>query len=191
MGWYGVVNLQILAGYTLPLDNQQIWHGYLMDKSTCYLWCIHGMSTLNPAVIHTPILQEHPMNEHDVKTPWNSASRHMLTCNDCEIIFKSTRSLFGHMKEKHSVMNEVYSCQECGKAFGRKRNLVAHIQAIHDKRKFPCQVCDRIFNNRTSMYQHIRETHKSPQWHCSNIQSINLCTLLLEWEINKSYFEGQ
>ena len=49
-----------MGGYFLSLDNPQIWHGYPVDISTCYLSCIHGMSTLNPAVIHTPILQEHP-----------------------------------------------------------------------------------------------------------------------------------
>ena len=31
-----------------------------MDNPTHYLPCIHGISTLNPAVIHTYTVQEHP-----------------------------------------------------------------------------------------------------------------------------------
>lgn len=46
-----------------------------------------------------------------------------LTCIDCGKLFKSKRSLFGHRKEKHSGIQEVHSCPECGKTFGRKSNL--------------------------------------------------------------------
>ena len=53
-GRYGVVDLQIMGGYFLSLDNPQIWHGYPANLSTPYLACIQGISTLNPAVIHTP-----------------------------------------------------------------------------------------------------------------------------------------
>ena len=59
MGRYGVVELQIMGGYSLSLDNLQIWHGYQVDKTTCYTCCIHGLSILDLAVIHTPFLQEH------------------------------------------------------------------------------------------------------------------------------------
>ena len=56
---YGVDDLRIMGRYSWGLDNVQIYHGYPMDIFTLYLHFIHGMSNLYPAIIHTPILQEH------------------------------------------------------------------------------------------------------------------------------------
>ena len=56
---YGVNDLWIMGRYSWSLDNAQMQHGYPVDNPTQYLPSIHGISTLNPAIIHTYTVQEH------------------------------------------------------------------------------------------------------------------------------------
>ena len=52
----------------------------------------------------------------------------VMLCNECNKVFKSKRSLYGHMKEKHRSAPEVHLCPECGASFGRKSNMRAHMR---------------------------------------------------------------
>jgi len=54
-------------------------------------------------------------------------------CQDCGASFSSDRSLYGHRREKHSRLPQVFPCPECGKEFSRKFNLKAHINTLHAK----------------------------------------------------------
>ena len=51
-----------------------------------------------------------------------------MLCNECNKVFKSKRSLYGHMREKHGSAPEVHLCPDCGASFGRKSNMRAHMR---------------------------------------------------------------
>ena len=82
-------------------------------------------------------------------------------CAHCEKVFKSKRSLYGHVKEMHSGKSETHSCPECGKEFSRKTNLNAHLKDMHwgTSEIHPCPECGKEYSKRTSLNSHMRNTH--------------------------------
>ena len=53
------------------------------------------------------------------------------TCDKCAKVFKSKRSLQGHVREMHSGKSEKFHCPECEFPFTRRTNLRAHIADYH------------------------------------------------------------
>ena len=54
-----------------------------------------------------------------------------MLCNECNKVFKTKRSLYTHVKEKHRNpprAPEVHLCPECGASFSRKNNMRAHMR---------------------------------------------------------------
>ena len=102
---YGVDDLQIM-GRDRGLDNVQIYHGYPMDIFTLYLHFIHGMSNLYPAIIHTPILQEHP----NLSSSWTTFSKNL----EVEKIFLRfccfVRFWKINLQNTSSVLNYILKC---------------------------------------------------------------------------------
>ena len=53
--------LRIMGRYSRRVDKVQILCVHPVDMSTKYMHCIHSISTLYQAVIHTPFPEEHPI----------------------------------------------------------------------------------------------------------------------------------
>ena len=72
-------------------------------------------------------ISEENLNEH-IKM------KHTLPevkCKECGLKMKNKWTLSRHMKSTHEENKEVNKCGSCGKTFGRKDNLMKHIQHYH------------------------------------------------------------
>ena len=55
--------------------------------------------------------------------------------------------------------NTFFECQECGKCFSMKSNLIGH-KAIHtDERPFHCESCDKTYKHKQDLRKHERVVH--------------------------------
>ncbi len=78
-------------------------------------------------------------------------------CGVCGKGYSSVAVLNGHMEAEHSSSAPAYDCDQCGKAFRRKENLVQH-RLIHDGPRFRCPHCPKEFVQRSNLVRHVR-TH--------------------------------
>ena len=57
---------------------------------------------------------------------------------------------------------ERHLCQECGKSYVQKRNLVRHRKQHHkldDEPRFPCSLCDKKFIISDDLHSHMNRAH--------------------------------
>lgn len=50
-------------------------------------------------------------------------------------------------------------CEECGKIFSAKRNLVAHKKVAHENLRFSCPHCDKEYTSKQRLKLHISQVH--------------------------------
>ena len=104
-------------------------------------------------------------------------------CLPCKRQFINKKSLRNHvvlvhekknvnwkLKEDHEVSaskNQItknldrLSCGFCDKQFAQKRNLVRHIQTVHEeKNTHLCSICDKTFETADAVRQHLEEIHE-------------------------------
>ena len=72
-------------------------------------------------------IREENLNEH-IKM---SHTLPEVKCKECGLKMKNKWTLSRHMKSTHEENKEVNKCGSCGKTFGRKDNLMKHIQHYH------------------------------------------------------------
>ena len=77
-----------------------------------------------------------------------------IKCEICDVVFRLPAYLKKHMKTKHSVVKNDYSCNECHKRFKSKNYLTTHIIRTHSKRKFKCFKCDYEYLQKYSLTRH-------------------------------------
>lgn len=89
---------------------------------------------------------------------------HRQTHTQCPVCFKqylTAKSCFAHHNTAHrEIPDKELTCQICGQKFKRKKNVLTHIRAFHNKeRNFKCDICDRAFYEKTHLNNH-KTTHK-------------------------------
>lgn len=70
----------------------------------------------------------------------------MLSCRSCEMVFKSTATLYLHRKEHHS--------REAPAVSTPRRQQLLVVPKRRRKEKYPCAVCDRVFLHHLSLRAH-------------------------------------
>lgn len=76
-------------------------------------------------------------------------------CNICDKSFRSYTARWSHV-QRHKKGNFV--CEQCGKSFGYKQNLMTHVQ-IHvsmEERKHQCPTCKKRFLRKAHLNVHLR-----------------------------------
>ena len=65
---------------------------------------------------------------------------------------------------------ESHLCSFCGKNFNMKKNLRAHIAAIHERKEYPCPVpgCGEIFQSAFLMKAHNNLKHAGVKFECTS-----------------------
>ena len=116
------------------------------------------------------ISDTHPQFKLD-EPNWQNGIRHTLSIN--KHFVKETKTKNGwywKLKDEQEVSapkNQIIkdldplSCGFCDKQFAQKRNLVRHIQTVHEKKKpFCCSLCDTPFGTKQTLERHFAKVHK-------------------------------
>ena len=89
-------------------------------------------------------------------------------CDQCEKAFMQKDTLRQHktyhcknadslqLQKKREEKKQRFACEMCEKVYGDKRNLMNHIQIIHEGKtdNFVCDVCSKSFSRKTSLVAH-------------------------------------
>ena len=78
-------------------------------------------------------------------------------CNDAA--FPTVGRLNNHLKS--CGQEKEFYCQQCGKPFVTKWNLIRHVNDTHKKDMiWPCPICDKIYHSQGGFYTHLRVIHE-------------------------------
>ena len=93
---------------------------------------------------------------------------HLIRCNKCNFIAKSTEALRLHKKKhKPSDKHLEHVCQVCGKALSYKYQLAIHVRSVHmGEKRFTCNICGKEFARKFGMESH-RRIHSDVTMPCS------------------------
>jgi len=76
----------------------------------------------------------------------------------CDKAFTRNSELTQHKKAAHDGV--YYECEECGRRFGQKHNMMNHFRTVHLKEKnFKCPTCGVKFAMKQHLTRHIRTVH--------------------------------
>ena len=79
------------------------------------------------------------------------------------------------METKGKVITKPVECKECGKVFKWGRNLLAHVQLMHQREvRYRCKICPLTFLRRKSYIKHHRSKHsEAPETWCKVSRDFN------------------
>ena len=84
---------------------------------------------------------------------------------DCEYSAEHVGQLQAHIKTAHSNNVKTYlfpfPCPQCDKKYRQESHLSAHIDYVHDNKRFTCQHCSNKFSQKEVLKAHINSVHKS------------------------------
>ena len=70
-----------------------------------------------------------------------------FTCEICSLGFVSKSGYYLHIQSQHNN-GKKYHCNDCGKQYTKKSDLISHINNIHKNIKHKCDKCDREYSSR-------------------------------------------
>ena len=81
-------------------------------------------------------------------------------CELCEYSCISNARMQNHISRVHKGLKN-FDCEQCGKLFSAKNDLIKHVRIIHEKqRNFKCDQCDRTFQCKQYLKHHIESVHE-------------------------------
>lgn len=114
-------------------------------------------------VWHSAIsLKKHVAEEHRVIR---------TVCDICGKVLKTKlkTTLEDHKRSVHDGIKE-WTCEVCGKTYGSKAALHAHVLSVHEDRKFNCNHCGKVLKSRDALVNHVASIHEQKvEFNC------NLC----------------
>ncbi|XP_037310110.2 zinc finger protein 239-like [Pungitius pungitius] len=76
-------------------------------------------------------------------------------CKKCGKYFKHTNSLLAHVRRAHSVNNQPYVCDTCGRRFIYESEFKKHKRVHSDEKPFSCKTCGKKFKCISSLNGHM------------------------------------
>ena len=108
-------------------------------------------------------------SHHEIKDADNSFRNFQVSkptadsvCPNCEISFKTKKTLKAHIKTIHD-RKHVYSCVECGENFFRRDYLDAHMRGHRDEKTFSCDQCAKYFKHKQTLNKHVKICNKKAE----------------------------
>lgn len=106
------------------------------------------------------ILNNHVRTEHKC-----SIDEERITCEQCNRTFGKMKYLRKHVRELHEMATP-FSCNECGKKFNRKANLLEHELIHQGKYLATCKTCEKSFRTSSALRLHVRTHTGSKPYKC-------------------------
>ncbi|KAF4521400.1 hypothetical protein B566_EDAN018158 [Ephemera danica] len=82
----------------------------------------------------------------------------VTTLHFCFAGFAQTVTKYTSLSAPHEFEPKEFQCRYCPKSYGRKPNLLAHVDNIHGSLSDPrtCAECKRTYKNARSFHEHIK-----------------------------------
>ena len=121
------------------------------------------------------------LNQHKRKAHDNNFKKE-VSFEDCKICGKTIKACFmpRHIKQSHEENRPKinWKCEYCGKEYGFRSKLQAHVSVAHEGKKFQCKECDNKYRSLKGLSDHMASVHQGIEYMCQtcgvthkNIQS--------------------
>jgi len=98
-------------------------------------------------------------------TPNYNKQKEILTCDICEVTFKTKANLKVHKKNIHDAVK--VSCDICGFMSSNNASLKRHMKIVHSEEKcVSCDICDASFKGENYLKIHKQNIHNSIKVAC-------------------------
>ncbi|CAL8111553.1 unnamed protein product [Orchesella dallaii] len=103
-------------------------------------------------------LKWHTIRKHK---PLSEKQHHLLQCPYCSRTFyKFNRTQYNrHVKNHTDGGVRTFVCEQCGKAFKSKTDLIRHYITHNDERPHQCQYCPMAYRHRKNLSRHLNTRH--------------------------------
>jgi hypothetical protein len=94
-------------------------------------------------------------------------------CPKCPYKAKYSQSIYTHYITVHG-----YTCTQCDFTVQFKRDLIHHVDMIHNKQNLTCTICPFTATTMSSLLEHFKSNHNSITFHCAQ------CKFQTKWRPN-------
>ena len=165
----------------VDLDNDQVEHQYKKkeikprsnwNKKSASPYCESLTARMQPADFEAPKLFKYRttskvhLNRPNLiylnRPHSNDTNLKQISCDHCNFKSFTMYDIENHMKS-YCPRRQIFTCSDCKEDFSQKKNLTAHMQCAHGRKRlffdFKCPECNFSSMNKSGLMNHIRMSH--------------------------------
>ena len=157
-------------------DVREHFSKHLTPHSQCKI-CVHELLSIEDETFWEKVCQVCGKEFSSQKARDHHRKKHdqeKLECNLCVEVFTSNFTLHRHLQEQHNHSTKedgeaqfenkvnIFACGRCKQEFKYKRNLMTHIESVHERTEpCTCKICDQKIAKSSHLKRHMREKHSA------------------------------
>lgn len=97
------------------------------------------------------------------KTHNPAVDERLHKCSDCDKAFRENFMLVDHIRKHHSAEQE-FQCDQCGRAFARRKELLIHCRVSHPEvvQQYVCYICGFNTASKQGLVAHLKKCRSLP-----------------------------
>ena len=155
-------------------DVREHFSKHLTPHSQCKI-CVHESLSIEEETFWGKVCQVCGKKLSSQKARDHHRKKHdeeKLYCNLCVEVFTSNFTLHRHLQEQHNYSTkedgeaqfenqvDIFACGRCKQEFKYKRNLLTHIESVHERTEpCMCKICNQEIVKSSNLKRHMREKH--------------------------------